>query len=166
VAFWRLRSARERLPEILGAHGRYWRAQELVRLSAGVEGSSPLLRAGIVELAGSLRAEIAMDLRYGKVLLRCLAAQRVPAALAWRPKNEPLSDGLIARWIANEDSATRVVAEIKGSRFLAPLVDTGVVVAAIDTARDLRGSPGLGASIVELAAVAQWVTAIEKRFGP
>jgi asparagine synthase (glutamine-hydrolysing) len=165
VSFGRGRSARERLPEILGAHGRYWRTQELVRLSSGVEGSSPLLRQSIVELAGSFSAEAAIDLRHGKVVLRRLAAQRVPAALAWRPKNEPLSDWLITRWVANETHARRLVSQIKDSRFLSHLVDTATLVQSIDAARDLPEGHWLASSIVELAAVVEWVTTVEARWG-
>ena len=86
--------------QILGAHGRYWRTQELARLDVGVEGSSPFLHRQVIEFVGSVGAEVAIDLDHGKVLLRRLAANRVPAAIAWRPKSEPLSDWLIQRWLS------------------------------------------------------------------
>ena len=65
-SFVRLRSAPERLPELLGVHGRYWRTQELVRLSTGVRGTSPILHQRVVELVGSVHASVAMDLANGK----------------------------------------------------------------------------------------------------
>ncbi len=64
IAHGRMRRARERMPEILGAHSRYWRTQELARITVGVVGSSPLLDRRIVELVGSVHARIALDLRH------------------------------------------------------------------------------------------------------
>lgn len=165
AAYGRLRSASERMPEILGSHGRYWRAQELARLSVGIEGSSPLVSRAVVELTASLRAETAIDTQHSKVLLRQLAAQRAPSPVAWRPKQEALSQWLGARWIADDANATRVVSQIKRSESLAPLVDPAVVVAAIDAARGLGGTRELPSSLVELAAVVEWVTAVEARWG-
>jgi asparagine synthase (glutamine-hydrolysing) len=166
MTFARLRNVRERLPAILGVHGRYWRSQELARLWIGVEGRSPMLRQAVVELVGSMSARTAMDLRHGKALLRRLAAERLPAAVAWRAKDEPLSDWLVARWTMNESHAVRAVSQIRGSRILAPLIDVGAVLATLDAARKLRGRHWLASSLVELAALTEWVTAVEARSGP
>ncbi|MGH7271441.1 MAG: asparagine synthase-related protein, partial [Polyangiaceae bacterium] len=69
-SFGVLRSARERLPEILGAHASHWRNQSLARRSAGLDGASPLLDRSVVELVGSLPAHLAMDPLHRKALLR------------------------------------------------------------------------------------------------
>ncbi len=161
VALSRARSARERLPEVLGGHARYWRVQELARQSAGVRGVSPFLERSVVELVGSLRPRVAVDLRHRKVLLRRLAAERVPPPVAWRPKKEPLSDWLLQRWVAGGENVARTVDQIKRSRLLAEHADAQVFAAsAMQAARMLRPTE-LGAAIVQFAAVADWVTALE-----
>ncbi len=163
AAFARLPSARDRMPEILGAHARYWRVQELARISAGVENSSPFLDRRVVELVGSVHASVAMDLRHGKALLRRLAAQRVPPEIAWRPKNEPLSDWLIDRWFSQDANVHRMIGQIKSSDVLAEHVDSAAVLAAVDQARRVGRPNWLSSAIVALGALAQWVTAVETR---
>jgi hypothetical protein len=165
ASFAAMPHARDRLPEILGAHGRYARAQDLVRLACGVEGVSPLLDQNVVELAGSLEARVAVDLRHGKGLLWRLAAERLPAPVAWRPKSEPLHDWLVDRWIADPTHAARTVSRIQGSRALAAPVEVAIVVAAFDRARRPGAPRSLACALVELAAVSEWIARVEARFG-
>ena len=164
AALGRLVSARARLPEILGAYGRYWRVQELAREAIGVEASSQFLDCEVVEFVGSVRASIAVDPLHRKVLLRRLAAQRVSTATAYRPKNEPLSDWLIARWVSHDDNVTRTVSRIKKSSLLGEFVDARLVFAAVDQARRIPGPNWLASSLVELGALVEWVTKVEERF--
>lgn len=161
----RLRTARERLPGILSAHGRYWRAQETVRRLAGIDGASPLLDRRIIELVGSIHPGIAIDVSESKALLRRLAGRRVPAAVAHRPKREPLSDWLIQRWIALDANVAAMTERIRGSSVLNELVAPAGVAAAVQHARQIPGPNGLASSLVELAALVEWISAIETRFG-
>jgi asparagine synthetase B (glutamine-hydrolysing) len=165
VALGRRSSARTRLPEILGAHGRYRRAQELARLSVGVENSSPMLHRRVVEFVGSLRASVATEPRHRKALLRHLAAQRVSAAIAWQPKAEPLSDWLIARWVSRDLNVARTVSRIKKSTLLRETVDTAALQFAVAQARQFRGPNWCASAVVELGALVEWVAAIEEQFG-
>jgi hypothetical protein len=160
VAFAKLQSARERLPAIVGAYGRHWRAQELARLEIGIGGGSPLFSREVVELVGSLPASTMVDLRHGKPLLRRLAARRLPPSIAWRAKNEPLSDWLISRWIACDQQLASLVTRIRVSKLLSELVDPAGVWAAAKFVR-AGGPHWLAAAIVELGALAEWVTQIE-----
>jgi asparagine synthetase B (glutamine-hydrolysing) len=163
-AYQKLPSVPERLTEILGAHGRYHRAQSLARLCVGVEGSSPLVDRTVVELVGSLRAEVVMDPRHGKALLRRLAARRVSPAVAWRPKVEPLSDWLIKRYLSAEPNVRRAADLIDRSAMLRELVDVGAAVAAVDRARREQ-HPALSTPLVELLLLVEWFAAVEKRYG-
>jgi asparagine synthetase B (glutamine-hydrolysing) len=161
VSFVHAPTARHRLPEVLGAFGRYWRVQERARLSVGVEGRSPLLSREVVELVGSTRPRAAIDLRHRKVLLRRLAAERVPAHVAWAPKREPLADWLVAQWIAREKNVSRAIAHIKSSPLLDAAVDARAFAASAEEAARRPGA--LASAVVEFAALAEWTTAIERR---
>lgn len=165
IAFGRTQRASERMPEILGAHGRYWRTQELARIAVGVRGSSPLLDRRIVELVGSVHACVAVDLRHSKALLRGLASQRLPASIARRPKQEPLSDWLIERWVAQDANVIRMIAQIKDSAILSEHIDSAAVLAAVDQARRIATPNWLSLSLVELNAIVGWVRAVETRYG-
>jgi hypothetical protein len=157
VSFARLPTARHRMPELLGAFGRYWRVQELARLSARVQGTSPLVSREVVELVGSLRPRVAIDLRHRKVLLRRLAALRVPASLAWRPKSEPLADWLAQEWVADERNVSTALAHIKRSPLLDEAVDAQAFAAS--AAEATRRPAAHANAVIELAALAEWVTA-------
>jgi hypothetical protein len=135
----------------------------VARLSVGVRGASPLLDRKVVELVASTRAGAAMRLPHRKALLRRLAAERVPAAIAWQPKAEPLTDWLVQRWIANPDKVARTLALVKSSPLLAESVDPTILAAAAHAARTLPATESLATSIVQLAGVAEWIVTIEKQ---
>ena len=163
-AYQKLPTVAERLTEVLGAHGQYHRAQSLARLCVGVEGSSPLVDRTVIELVGSLRADVVMDSRHGKALLRRLAARRVPAAVAWRPKAEPLSDWLIKRYLSAEPNVRRAADLIDQSAMLRELVDVGAAMAAVDRALAEQHRV-LSTALVELFLLVEWFAAVEKRYG-
>ena len=160
ISFGQAASARDRLQEVLGGHGRYWRVQELTRHAADVRGISPLLSRHVIEFVGSLRPRIAIDLRHRKVLLRRLAAERLPAKLAWYPKREPLSDWLIGRWIGQDANIARTIAQIKGSALLREQVDVHAFAASAARAVRLGVGPPV-ATVVEFAALVEWIAAVE-----
>jgi hypothetical protein len=132
--------------------------QALARLTVGVQGASPLLAREVVELVASLRARDAMSLRHRKMLLRRLVALRAPASLAWRPKREPLGDWLVMDWIRREANVQTTVAQIRGSPMLQEIADAEVF--ASSAAKAAKGAPS-AAAVVEFAALAQWVAAME-----
>jgi asparagine synthase (glutamine-hydrolysing) len=163
-SYWSLRSARRRLPLVLASHGRYWRAQETVRSSLGVEGMSPLLHREVIEFVGSLPADTVMAPHHGKALLRCLATQLVPPAIAWRRKREPLSEWLAERFIASDDRVAAGVGFIIESRVLREVVDPSAVLAAVGQARRERQAAQIQ-SLVELFTLAEWIATVQSRYG-
>jgi asparagine synthetase B (glutamine-hydrolysing) len=163
-AFGALRSARERLPDVLAAHGRYKRAQDQMRRSIGIDSASPLLDRSIVDLVGSLRTRTATDPLHAKVLLRRLAARRVPAAIAWRPKSEPLHEWLVERYLADDSNVARAIEIIGSSPLLSEMVDRGALVDAIRIARAASPRAALAHSLIELFALAEWMTAVPARY--
>jgi hypothetical protein len=124
-----------------------------------------LLSQEVVELVGSLMASAAVDVRQGKVLLRRLAARRLPACVAWRPKREPLSEWLVGRWIAQSETVASLIERIRVSSLLSEFVDPRVVAAVADQIRKGVGPPRwLASAVVELGAVVEWVTLFEGLF--
>jgi hypothetical protein len=126
-----------------------------------LRGVSPLLDRSIVELVSSLRAGVAMGLPDRKALLRRVAAERVPAAIAWQPKKESLNDWLVQRWMASPDQFARTLAQVRSSPLLAEHVDAGMLAAAFHAGRTLPGASAGASSIVEFAAVVDWIAEIE-----
>lgn len=164
-SYWKLRSVRERLPNILGSHGRTWRAHELTRLPLGVDAVSPLMDRGVVEFVGSLRADSVIDPHHGKALLRRLAERRMPAAIAWRPKKEPLSEWLAERLISSDARVSAALALLRESRVLRELVDPTAVRAAVDQARREPRSVALVQALVELFTLAEWIATAQADYG-
>jgi len=160
-SYWKLRSIRERLPDILGSHGRTWRAHELTRLPLGVEAVSPLMDRGVVEFVGSLRADTVIDPRHGKALLRRLAERLMPAAIAWRPKKEPLSEWLAERFISSDAHVSAALALLRESPLLRELVDPLAVRAAVDQARREPRPRALVQALVELFTLAEWIATVQ-----
>jgi len=160
-SYWKLRSIRERLPDILGSHGRTWRAHELTRLPLGIEAVSPLMDRGVVEFVGSLRADTVIDPRHGKALLRRLAERLMPAAIAWRPKKEPLSEWLAERFISSDAHVSAALALLRESPLLRELVDPLAVRAAVDQARREPRPRALVQALVELFTLAEWIATVQ-----
>ncbi len=163
TSFWRVRTARERLPEILGAHARYWRAQSVARMSLGIEGVSPLIDRRLVELVGSTRAEVATDAHHGKALLRRVAAARLASEIAWRPKSEPLGEWLNRRTVSEPGNLATALGRIRASRMLGDYVDPAALTAAVDSYRQAASAP-LAHALVELFALVEWASIAEQRY--
>jgi asparagine synthetase B (glutamine-hydrolysing) len=123
IDFGRARHARDRLDPILEAHARYQAVQELARDTFGIASESPLLDRDVVEFVGSLPARLAMEPGHSKALLRRVAATRLPAAVAWRPKQEPLYEWLVARAVCDEDRVDRITGAIATRALLTDVVD-------------------------------------------
>jgi asparagine synthetase B (glutamine-hydrolysing) len=164
MAYARRPSARARIPQILGAHGRYWRAQMLAKGAAGIEGASPLLAREVVELVGSLHPRIAMNPRHSKWLLRKHAERRLPAAVAWRPKSEPMNDWLVRACVSQDANVARAIANIRSSPTLSDLLDTEALVGAVQECRS-GARERLEAPLAELFAFVEWAAAVEARHG-
>jgi asparagine synthase (glutamine-hydrolysing) len=151
----------QRLPVILGTYGRSWRAARLERVSAGIEACSPFLAPEVVSFVRSLHPSVAMDVRHDKWLLRSLAARRLPPAIAWRPKNEPLNDWLIGRALRSDSTLERIVGHVRANAALRDRVDPDAMIAAVQTWR-AEASPR-GADLVELFSIVEWVAAVGAR---
>ena len=160
----RLRDARLRLPAILATHGRYWRAQELVRRSLGIEGSSPFLHQAVVELVGSLHATVALNPRHAKSFLRRLAEQRVSHSLAWRPKCEPLNAWLVERYVSDDANVARAFRAIRNSRQLHELVDLPVLATTVHAARQQPQRGALASHLVDFFFFVDWLSAVEAKY--
>ncbi len=153
------RSAADRLADVLGAHARYWRAQELLRDSAGIAGQSPFLDRAIVEFVGSLPARDALHRVHRKPLVRALAEERVRGLNAWCPKREPLNDWLVGQVSSDPACMSIAVERIRRSSLLSEWVDPGALEATA-----LRPSHH-AADIVQLFAFVEWADSVERRFG-
>jgi asparagine synthetase B (glutamine-hydrolysing) len=164
VAFRRRRCARKRLAEIVAVHGRYWRAQSLIRLSMGLEAISPLLDRSVVEFVGSLPARIAMDPRLGKAILRRMVEPSLGEA-AWLPKREPLHAWLVGR-VAKDPEALRMTLErLRATPTLREVIDIERVMQTASAIRADPATPPAAYSLAELFALVEWAAHIEGQYG-
>jgi hypothetical protein len=105
-----------------------------------------------------------MDPRHRKALLRHVAARRVPLAVAWRAKAEPLSEWLVQRYVAADANVRRAADLVNQSEVLREIVDAQALAPAAREARraDRRT---LASSLVEALLLVEWVTAVERYLG-
>jgi asparagine synthase (glutamine-hydrolysing) len=162
-SYRKLRAARDRLPAIVGTHGRYWRAQDLSRARAGLEGASPYMNRDVIEFVGSLGADMVIDRRHTKGLLRHLAARLLPPALALRSKQEPLHEWLTAKVVSSEAHLATALRCIGESGPLREFVDPAALVAAHAQARRERMSPPELQPLVEFITLTHWMAGVEAR---
>jgi asparagine synthetase B (glutamine-hydrolysing) len=158
ISFARSPAPIDRLHVLVSGLAGHWRTQELARRTAGVEGASPYLMREVIELVVGLRPRSALELQRGKALLRRVASQRVPAAIARRNKREPLAEWLVDDWLARGENVARTGAQIESSSILSQYVDARAFLAYASAA---RSRPVLAGGAVELGALAQWVSVVE-----
>jgi asparagine synthase (glutamine-hydrolysing) len=161
VAYARLPNVRARVVEVIGTFARTWRAQNLARAAAGVQGASPFLAREVVEFVGSVHPRIAVNARHSKWLLRKYAARRLPAAVAWRPKSEPLNDRLERECVASDSNVARAIEAIQATPVLLARVDTKALASVVRECRS-GARASLNAPIVELFSFVEWAAAVQE----
>jgi asparagine synthetase B (glutamine-hydrolysing) len=166
VGFGRARHARDRLNAILEAHARSRAVQELARGTFGIAGESPLLDRDVVEFVGSLPARFAVEPGHSKALLRRVGATRLPAAVAWRPKQEPLYEWLAIRAVCDEARVDRITGAVATRASLTEIVDPLAVRAAVDAVRRApERAAATAAALDQLFWFVEWSGAVHARYG-
>ena len=166
IAFARTGHPRDRLAQILEAHARYRAVQTLARDKFGIEGVSPLLDRDVVEFVGALPARLAVEPGHAKGLLRRVAATRLPAAIAWRPKQEPLYEWLATRAICDEARVDRIAHAIATSALLRESVDPLAIHAAINAVRrSPERTTSMATALDQLFCFVEWSVAVHAQYG-
>jgi asparagine synthetase B (glutamine-hydrolysing) len=160
------RHARDRLAQVLEGHARYRAALAVIRENLDIEGASPLLDRNVVEYVGALPARLAVDPQHRKALLRRVAATRLPAAVAWRPKQEPLYEWLATRAVCDESRVDRITRAVATSALLRENIDPLAVRAAVDAVRrSPEGTTSMTVALDQLFWFVEWCAAVHALYG-